>query len=166
VTPDVQYFFIDNMDKLEGRVLEVGSYNVNGSLKQLLPNRIGTDMRPGPEVDVVCKAEDLLKHFPPESFDAVISAETLEHIEDWRGAVKGMWDVLKPQGWLVCTMASVKKGRHAYPDDYWRMLPEHVMRVFPDCESCGNIGRISLGWTVQKKRALPDLSEIELIKVP
>ena len=163
---EVQYFFIDNVDKLEGKVLEVGSYNVNGSLKKLIPHRVGTDMRAGPEVDIVCNAEDLRKHFDAESFDAVISTETLEHIKDWRAAVTAMWEVLKTQGWLIITMASVNKGRHAYPDDYWRMLPEHVLRIFPDAENVGEIGRISLGWTVQKKRALPDLSAIELIPVP
>src|SRR5678815_5993674 len=95
---DVQYFFIDHVDKLEGKVLEVGSYNVNGSLKKLIPHRVGTDMRAGPEVDIVCNAEDLRKHFDAESFDAVISTETLEHIKDWRAAVTAMWEVLKTQG--------------------------------------------------------------------
>lgn len=166
MTPEVQLFFIKNLDKLRGRVLEVGSYNVNGGLKQIVPQRIGTDMREGPDVDIVCKAEDLRKHFEAESFDAVISAETLEHVEDWRGAVHGMWDVLKPDGWLVITMASVNKGRHAYPDDYWRMLPQHVLQIFPNANDIGNVGRISLGWTAQKKRDLPDLEKIALIPVP
>lgn len=166
MTPAVQLFFLNHLDKLDGSVLEVGSFNVNGGLKKIVPHRIGTDMRSGPDVDVVCKAEDLLEHFKPESFDAVISAETLEHVEDWRGAVKGIWDVLRPSGWLVITLASIHKGRHAYPDDYWRMLPEHVMQVFPDAENVGEVGRISLGWTVQKKRELPNLSKIDLIPVP
>lgn len=166
MTPAVMGFFRDNLDKLGGAVLEVGAYNVNGSLKEIVPHRIGTDMRAGPEVDLVCRAENLLEHFAPGSFDAVISTETLEHVKDWRGAVRGMWDVLKPDGWLIVTMASVNKGRHAYPDDYWRMLPEHVAKVFPDAKDIGNVGHISLGWLVQKKRELPDLSKIELLPVP
>lgn len=164
--PAAQLFFLNNLDKLGGRVLEVGSYNVNGGLKEIVPQRIGIDMREGPDVDLICKAEDVLKHFERESFDAVISAETLEHVENWRGAMRGMWDVLKQDGWLVMTMASIHKGRHAYPDDYWRMLPEHVLRIFPDANTVGDVGRISLGWTVQKKRALPALEDIELISVP
>ncbi|MGH9928205.1 MAG: methyltransferase domain-containing protein, partial [Pyrinomonadaceae bacterium] len=129
MTPAVQGWFTGHLEKLGGRVLEVGSYNVNGGLKNIIPHRVGIDMRAGPEVDVVCKAEDALSHFPAASFDAVVSAETLEHIEDWRGAVKAMWEIVKPQGWVLISMASARKRRHDYPNDYWRLEEKHIREI-------------------------------------
>lgn len=161
----VRGFVQNHRDKLKGRVLEVGSLNVNGCVRDLVPHAIGTDMRAGPNVDVVCPAEKLLEHFGADSFDAVMSLDAFEHVQDWRGFVTNMWGVLKPNGWLVLTMASPKKGRHAYPDDYWRAGWDLIAEIFPDADDMGTMG-VSIGWVVQKKRELPDLSKIELIPVP
>jgi len=152
------------LDKLKGTVLEVGSQNVNGCVRDLVPHAIGTDMQAGANVDVVCRAEDLLKCFDAEAFDAVMSFDAFEHIKDWRGTVTAMWGLLRPNGWLVMTMASPQKGRHGYPDDYWRAKWEHILAIWPDAEDMGTLG-VSMGWVVQKKRALPDLTKIELMPV-
>lgn len=105
---------------IAGDVLDVGSFNVNGALRDYLPVTVGVDMRDGPGVDRVCNSSDLLTVFGPESFDAVCSADCLEHTEDWRAALLNMWGVLRPNGVLFLTMANPKKGRHGYPSDYWR----------------------------------------------
>lgn len=161
----VRNFAESHLDKLTGKVLEVGSRDINGCVRDLVPHAIGTDLHKGQNVDVVCAAEDLLEHFGPEKFDAVMSFDAFEHIQDWRACVTNMWGVLKPGGWLVMSMASPKKGRHAYPDDYWRATWEHILDIFPDADDMSGYGP-SMGWTVQKLRELPDLSKIELIPVP
>lgn len=161
----VMVFFEEHAPKVDGRVLEVGAYDVNGSLKQLFPQAIGVDIRPGRGVDVVCNAKDLVKEFGAESFDTVISAETFEHIEDWRGATRGMWDVLKPGGWLVVSMASLKKGYHDYPHDYWRMDETHILAIWPEADIDLAVSRVSIGWAVQKNGPLPDIEAIELIHI-
>jgi predicted SAM-dependent methyltransferase len=166
VNGSVLAFAEQHLDKLTGQVLEVGSRNINGSVRELVPHAIGTDMMPGRNVDIVCRAEDLLEHFGPEKFDAVMSFDAFEHIEDWRACVTNMWGVLKPGGWLVMTMASLGKGRHAYPDDYWRADWELLNAIFPDIVDMEELGGASMGWTVQKERELPDLSKIDLIPVP
>src|SRR5678815_2997874 len=130
----VRGFCQKHLDKLRGSVLEVGSRDVNGCVRDLVPHAIGTDMESGRNVDVVCRAEKLLEHFGEERFDAVMSFDAFEHIEDWRGNVTAMWGVLKPGGWLVITMASPQKGRHGYPDDYWRCNWEHVLAIFQDAD--------------------------------
>jgi predicted SAM-dependent methyltransferase len=162
---EVRNFVQQHLDKLKGDVLEVGSLNVNGSVRDLVPNAIGCDMRKGPNVDVVCDAERLIEKFGANKFDAVMTFDAFEHMEDWRWCVTAMWGVLKTNGWLVMTMASPAKGRHAYPDDYWRAKWEHVLQIFPDAQDMSTFGA-SMGWTVQKKRELPDLWLIELIPVP
>jgi len=60
---------------VRGKVLEVGSYDVNGSVRPLFKNRqrfpsyTGIDMREGPGVDMVGVASDL--PFDPESSTAL-----------------------------------------------------------------------------------------------
>jgi len=161
----IRAFVEMHLDKLQGMVLEVGSQNVNGCVRDLVPHAVGTDMQKGRNVDEVCPAERLLERFGPESFDAVFSLDAFEHIKDWRACVTNMWGVLKPDGYLVMTMAARHKGRHAYPDDYWRASWDHIVSIFPDADNMDALGP-SMGWTVKKSRPLPDLSAIELIPVP
>ena len=150
---------------MTGTILEVGSLNVNGSLREVLPITLGVDMRPGPGVDEVCTAEALPERFGADSWDNVASADMLEHAEDWRGAMRGMWDVLRPGGVLLLTMASVRKGRHAYPDDYWRFELPDFLALFGDNEVIGLFEhRVSIGVAVIKSAPL-NLT-IEPLKVP
>lgn len=137
------------LDKLQGNVLEVGGYDVNGSLRDIVPHAIVTDMREGPNVDIVCSAEDLLKVFEKETFDAVVSTEALEHMEHWQDALVAMWGVLKQNGWLLITMASVNKRYHGYPGDYVRLKEEHVREIWPGAD-VKQVGPVSIGWCVQK----------------
>jgi hypothetical protein len=65
-------------------VLEVGSLDVNGSLRPLLEEvcprtYVGIDIITGPGVDQVCSAEQLIERFGAELFEAVVSTEMLEH---------------------------------------------------------------------------------------
>lgn len=144
--------------KISGNVLEVGSFNVNGGLRELLPITVGIDMREGPGVDRVLSVSDLLATYGPESFDCVCSADALEHIEDWESALVNMWGVLKPGGVLFLTMANMKKGYHGYPSDFWRWPLDDFKRLFwqnmpVDCFEAGP----SQGVVVIKAAAL-DLS--------
>jgi hypothetical protein len=84
-------FFMRNVDCGEfngGRVLEVGSKFVNGSVRPLIERfckpreYIGVDIEPGKYVDVVLPAERLVDYFGPESFDVVVSTEVVEHVLD------------------------------------------------------------------------------------
>ena len=60
------------------RVLDVGSYDVNGSVRDGIEmlgcaEYIGVDMRDGPGVDEVCDTVKLVERFGVESFDIIIS---------------------------------------------------------------------------------------------
>lgn len=113
-------------------VIEAGSLNVNGSVRphveDLQPSLyIGTDMRAGPGVDMVCAAEALPGRLGDLQADTVISTEMLEHAEEWQGALDGMIRVLKPGGVLVLTTRGPGFPRHDHPGDFWR-FPVPVMR--------------------------------------
>jgi 2-polyprenyl-3-methyl-5-hydroxy-6-metoxy-1,4-benzoquinol methylase len=150
--------------KFTGRVLDVGSFNVNGQLRDVLPITLGVDMSAGPGVDQVCNASDLLATFGPESFDCVCSADALEHIEDWRAAMENMWGVLRTGGVLFLTMANPRKGRHNYPNDWHRIPMPDFVRMFGDNQVLDTFeGGPSMGAVVIKAADL-DLS-ITPIKV-
>ena len=76
--------YLAAVDICSKQVIDVGSLNINGSLKadilKLQPAEyIGIDFRAGKDVDVVCNAKDIVARFGKESFDVVICTEMLEH---------------------------------------------------------------------------------------
>lgn len=145
-------------ERFSGRVLEVGSYNVNGTVRDHIPVTIGVDMRKGPGVDHVLDASSVLSFYGVNSFDGVVSCDALEHIEDWHGALTNIWGVLKDGGPLLLTMANMKKGVHGYPDDYWRWPMDRWKRLFGANEIVGEFeGGPSQGVCVIKTGPL-DLS--------
>ena len=116
-------------------ILEVGSANINGTPRSIFQglarSYIGVDLVPGDGVDQVLDAVQLLSVFQPEQFDLVISAEMLEHCEDWRAAINQMKTVLKPCGHLFLTTRSPGFGYHN-PPDYWRFTIDHFRRIVAD----------------------------------
>lgn len=160
MTPYVFEFVKKHKDKLQGKVLEIGSYNINGTVRDIVDISLGVDLRNGPGVDLVCPVEDLKNHVADGSFDAVVSTETLEHCRDWKAFVRNTWDAVKEGGWLVITMAHWNNGRHDYPSDYQRFSAEQIRHIYKaDILELGKPGRpISIGWVVQKAGELGDLN--------
>lgn len=117
------------------RVLECGSFNVNGSVKPYCmamspASYLGIDLRQGPDVDRVLTADEI----PGDAalvgeFDLVVSTEMLEHVENWRTAIYGMLVALKPGGHLVITTRSPGFPLHDYPGDHWRYPREDMVRI-------------------------------------
>lgn len=161
----IRAYIEEHRHLLRGLVLEVGAKETNGTIRDLLPDdRIGVDIEEGTGVDVVCAAEKLPERFDAGAFDAVVSCDAFEHMQDWRGCLRGMWHCLKDGGWLVMTMASPQKGYHGYPHDYWRCEWEHILDIFPHADDMGKMGA-SMGWIVKKRGPLPDLEQIDLLPV-
>lgn len=124
-------------DVRDRRVLEVGSRDVNGSLRPhvqaLQPTEyIGVDIQSGLSVDKIVNADSLVRTFGEESFDVVISTEMLEHVKDWRLVVSQLKRVLKPDGILVITTRSKGTPYHDYPGDYWRFEMTDMRAIFGD----------------------------------
>jgi len=117
------------------RVLEVGSYNVNGSCKEsvmkLEPSEyIGVDIRMGPNVDVLCDIANLVRKFGENSFDVVICTEVLEHVYNWKGAINQLKMVCKNV--IFITTRSKGFPVHDYPDDFWRYETSDMIDIFND----------------------------------
>jgi hypothetical protein len=93
------------------KVLEVGSQDINGSVRRFFSrcDYLGIDLGPGKGVDMIAHATDLVH---PNYYDVVISTEALEHDKNWKASVAQMWENLKPGGLLIITCASVTRAEH------------------------------------------------------
>ena len=120
------------------QILEVGSYNINGSLRKDIEiyqpkEYIGCDIAYGNDVDVICNASNLMEKFGKKSYDLVISCCALEHIIDWKAAISNMKGVCKEDGYIFIIVPE-KWSKHSFPHDYWRYNEKDLRYIFADCK--------------------------------
>ena len=116
-----------------GNVLEIGSYNVNGTIRDAFQDGsrsyIGIDSQVGPCVDLVMDAEKLSDVFLPGSFDTIVCCECLEHtVRPWV-VVEAMRKLLKPGGMMFISTPTFEFRLHRYPIDCYR-FGEDAYRLF------------------------------------
>jgi SAM-dependent methyltransferase len=121
------------------RVLEVGSLDVNGSVRPGIQamgpaDYVGIDIRTGPGVDVVCDAAEIDRRFGPDAFDVVVSTELLEHAREWKKIIHNFKHVLRPGGALVVTTRSYGVDFHRQPYDFWRYEKDDFELIFGDMD--------------------------------
>jgi len=127
-------------EEIKGKsVLELGSRDVNGSLRSIInawapEHYVGVDIVKGPGVDVVCDVEGIAERFGQESFDIVISTEMVEHVRNWREAISNIKRVCKPGGTVLLTTRSRGYAYHGYPFDFWRFEVQDMKEIFADFE--------------------------------
>ena len=94
------------------RVLEVGSLDINGSVRDQFEacQYTGVDLQPGPGVDLACPGH--LLELPTASFDTVISAECFEHNPFWRETLANMLRMLRPGGLVTISCATTGRKEH------------------------------------------------------
>jgi SAM-dependent methyltransferase len=113
------------------RILDIGSYDVNGSYKPLLSRRgwryTGVDVTSGPNVDLVMPSPYRLP-LPSGSADLIVSGQAFEHIEyfwlTWLEIVR----VLKSGG-LIFLVVPSRGPEHRYPVDCWRFFRDALLAL-------------------------------------
>ncbi len=108
-------------DNENNKILEIGSHDVNGSLRQLFSSSeyTGIDLSPGIGVDVVASGHEV--GFQDDSFDMTISCECFEHNPYWVETFNNMYRMTKKTGLLVVTCASRGRFEHGTT----RTTPNH-----------------------------------------
>lgn len=112
-------------------VLEVGSLDINGSVRPLLTSAEhyhGLDLVPGPGVDEVA---DAARWEPPRRYDVVACAEVLEHAPAWRRIMAMMWSAVAPGGVMLMTCATDPRPPHSAVDGWDVRDGEHYANVVP-----------------------------------
>lgn len=94
------------------RVLEIGSLDINGSVRSFFQDcaYLGIDVGPGPGVDVVCEGQSYPA--PDGVFDVVISCECMEHNPYWAETWQNMIRMCRSGGLVVMTCATTGRAEH------------------------------------------------------
>jgi len=115
--------YAKNLDS--GIVLDIGSQNINGSLKQVCPKYltyIGVDFVKVPGVDIVLSDQYVLP-FPNNYANIVVSSSCFEHSEMFWLLFLEIMRVLKPSG-IFYLNAPSNGTFHRHPVDCWRFYPD------------------------------------------
>lgn len=107
------------------KVIEIGSQDVNGSLRPIFErdcDYTGIDFAAGKGVDVVL-TDPYKFPIPDESADIVVSSSCFEHSEMFWLTFLEIMRILKPHG-LFYLSAPSNGVYHRYPVDCWRFFPD------------------------------------------
>jgi hypothetical protein len=134
-----------------GPVYEIGSRNINGSVRALFHDvglYLGVDVASGPGVDLVA---DGATYAPPIVPRTVVCCEVLEHTADAHKIVAQAATVLEPGGLLIITCAGEGRVPHSAWDggplragEYYRNLS------FGDLErwaSAAGVDALRMAWS-------------------
>lgn len=114
------------------RVLDVGSFNVNGSYRDMFAgdewSYEGLDIERGPGVDIVVDQPYRWRNVKSNSFDVVVSGQAFEHIEFPWVTIHEIRRVLRAGGW-GCLVVPSAGPEHRYPIDCWRFYPDGLIAL-------------------------------------
>ncbi len=117
------------------RILDIGSYDVNGSYRPLFQNPRweyeGADLQPGPNVDIIL-TDPYSWSLDDDSFDVIISGQAFEHIEFFWLTWGEMARVLRPGGFIFLLVPS-SGPEHRYPVDCWRFYADGMRALGKLC---------------------------------
>ena len=118
-------FFARYLEATPAMILDVGSADVNGSLRSAAPPGwlyVGVDIAPGKGVDIVLEDPCALP-FPDQTFQAVVSTSCFEHDPLFWLTFLEMARVTAPGGYIYVNSPS-DGAVHRYPLDCWRFYPD------------------------------------------
>jgi len=107
-------------------VLEIGSLNVNGSVRGLFDGPyLGIDMQDGPGVDLVMNAHALVSTpLDGEPFEVIVCTEMLEHDDLPWVTLENAYEHADAGAWLILTCRGYDERGcfplHGHPDDIYR----------------------------------------------
>ena len=93
-------------------VIEIGSHDVNGSVRPFFAGShyVGVDLSAGVDVDLVASGHEV--RLPDGSFDLAVSSECFEHNPQWLETFRNMHRMTKAGGIVLVTCASRGRLEH------------------------------------------------------
>lgn len=124
---------VSEFDLRAERVIEVGSRNINGSIRPVFEPHakayIGVDVAEGSGVDVVA---DACTWRPDAPADLVVCMEVLEHCELAPMLIMSMFGMLRPGGILIITAAGPARAPHSAVDGGGLRSDEFYANIYDD----------------------------------
>ncbi len=117
------------------RVLDIGGQDMNGTVKSLFPgaNYLTIDAVDGPGVDVVTDAATWRPPILVGTAEVVVCCEVFEHAPAWRDIVKTAYELLRPGGRFIATMAGPGRPEHSGRRPTLDLDPdEHYENIAPE----------------------------------
>lgn len=110
--------------KKTAKILEIGSLNVNGSLRDhaKTDSYFGVDLEAGPGVDQVVVPGQPLP-FDDNTFDLIMASSVFEHDPAFWNTFLEMCRKARPGGYIYINAPS-NGTFHRYPEDHWRFYPD------------------------------------------
>lgn len=151
-------FFQNYVTKIDKPIIvEIGSQDVNGSLRSYTPqdsSYIGLDFTPGKSVDIVLTDEYKFP-FPDNYADFVVTSSCFEHSQFfWLSFLEAM-RILKPSG-VIYINAPSKGTYHRYPTDNWRFYPDSGKALAKYAQREGHDSKLLESFTIVNKEPWHD----------
>jgi SAM-dependent methyltransferase len=131
--------FLKTYAKIGDSILDVGSLDVNGTLRDAVPNEaayVGADVVSGKNVDIVLDSPHRFQ-FQSNRFNIVISTSCLEHDDFFWLTFSEMARVLAPGGFIYIN-APTNGPVHRHPIDCWRFYPDAGKALSKWSKRCGH----------------------------
>jgi SAM-dependent methyltransferase len=122
-------------DRPTGTVIEIGGRDINGSVRPLFGRFYrAIDVQAGPGVDVVA---DGATYRPARPVACVVCCEVLEHTPNAEAICRNAYQMLRPGGVFIATMAGIGRPPHSAIDgkalrdgEYYRNVPIEDLRAW------------------------------------
>lgn len=160
---EMQNFINGYLDRgKELKIIEIGSRDptsantLNATYRELFNNNglwtfHGLDLAPGNGVDIV-SSDPYRYPILSDTYDVVVSGQTLEHVEDMFAFIRELARITKPGGYM-CVIAPWKWDYHPHPVDCWRIMRDgmrfllgtvaqlEVLNVYEKADDCVGIAK-------------------------
>lgn len=147
MTPNLMEWVRINRPAYAGNVLEIGSLDVNGNVRQFFTDALsytGIDIVYGNGVDICLSSHNIVNYFVDRKFDTIICLETIEHDYDFFETCDNIRFVLAENAHVLLSSPTIGFPVHHQPD-YWRFTESGIRKVMDHC-----------GTKVLKLESLPD----------